>query len=55
MSNPARDVFQATCSDVARMYLDKLLAKDRWEDLYDGNMKLWKVLSFEPGAGSVQR
>ena len=31
------------------MYLDKRLAKDWWEDLYDSNMKLWKVLSFETG------
>jgi hypothetical protein len=31
------------------MYLDKRLGKDWWEDLYDSNMKLWKVLSFETG------
>ena len=31
------------------MYVDKQLAKDWWEDLYDINMKLWKVLSWETG------
>jgi hypothetical protein len=31
------------------MYLDKRLGKDWWEDPYESNMKLWKVLSFETG------
>jgi uncharacterized protein DUF1329 len=40
---------QGYCYGKRIMYLDKRLAKDWWEDLYDSNMKLWKVLSFETG------
>jgi hypothetical protein len=31
------------------MYIDKQIVRDVWDDLYDRNMKLWKVLSFELG------
>jgi len=31
------------------MYVDKEIVKDVWDDLYDHNMKLWKVLSNELG------
>jgi hypothetical protein len=31
------------------MYIDKQIVKDVWDDLYDHNMKLWKVLGSELG------
>src|SRR6266849_10244786 len=40
---------QGYCYGKRIMYLDKRLGKDWWEDLYDSNMKLWKVFSFETG------
>jgi len=29
------------------MYVDKKFAHELWSDLYDANMKLWKVFNFE--------
>jgi hypothetical protein len=31
------------------MYIDKQIVKYVWDDLYDHNMKLWKVSSLELG------
>ena len=40
---------QGYCYGKRIIYMDKRLVKDWWEDLYDSNMKLWKVLSVEHG------